>query len=245
MKLVIDRGNTRYKLAVFEKDDMVYFSSFPTLSISILENLFDKFDLRQTIISSVAGKEEKTVMNYLTDNTELFSMSDDLSLPIRIDYSTPSTLGKDRIAAAVAASVLYSGDAVLVIDAGSCVCFDFIDENKVYRGGSITTGIEMKYKALHTFTTDLPLIEGKHESVGLCENSTLGCIKSGVLNGTVAEIESMINRYLKEKNNIKIVLTGGDAGFIAERLDCDAIVEEQLVLKGLNIILDVNAKKRV
>lgn len=245
MKLVIDRGNTRYKLAVFEKDDMVYFSSFQTLSVGILENLFCKFDLQQAIVSSVAGEEEEQVMNYLMDNTELFSMTDELYLPIRIDYSTPSTLGKDRIAAVVAASVLYSGDAVLVIDAGSCVCFDFVDENKVYRGGSITTGIEMKYKALHNFTTDLPLIEIEHENVILCEKSTIGCIKSGVLNGTVAEIESMINWYLKENDNIKVVLTGGDAGFIAERLNCNVIVEDKLVLKGLNIILNVNAKKKV
>ena len=169
-------------------------------------------------------------------------MTEQLALPVRIAYKTPSSLGKDRIASVVGASQIVEGKSVLVIDAGSCICFDYIDKNAVYHGGSIAPGFEMKYKALHNFTADLPLLNLKSEDVDLCGQSTDMCMHSGVINGTLCEIRGFIDSYSEIDKDLTVMLSGGNADFIAERLNRNVIVEKHLVLQGLNVILDANTK---
>lgn len=242
MKLIIDRGNTLYKVAVFDKDKLVEVRTYHDLTVSDLNAAFLSFDIKKSIFCSVGGRENIEILNFIKENSEFVFMTEQLALPIRIAYKTPSSLGKDRIASVVGASQIMEGKSVLVIDAGSCICFDYIDKNAVYQGGSIAPGFEMKYKALHNFTADLPLLNLKSEDVGLCGQSTDMCMHSGVINGTLCEIRGFIDSYSEIDKDLTVMLSGGNADFIAERLNRNVIVEKHLVLQGLNVILDANTK---
>ncbi len=245
MKLVIDKGNTRTKIAVFKGVDMLFLNAVKALDMPLIYELFSKYDIKNTIFSTVSGKEKEDIINYLSTHSNLFMMSEDLYLPIQMNYLPKYTLGNDRIAAIVGATEIFSKKSVLVIDAGSCICVDFVNDKSEYKGGSISLGFEMKSKALNTFTASLPLIDLDNQKVAVCSNNTTDCIKSGIVNGTIFEIQGMIKYYSKQENNeFKIILTGGDAEFIASNIENDNIVEENLVLKGLNTILEYNINKR-
>ena len=242
MKLIIDRGNTFYKVAVFDNDELVELKTYRNLTIPDLEAAFLSFDIKKSIFCSVGGTEKTEILDFLKGNSEFVSMTEQLVLPIRIAYKTPLSLGKDRIASVVGASQVVKGKAVLVIDAGSCICFDYLGKDAVYHGGSIAPGLGMKYKALHNFTADLPLLDLESESIDLCGQSTDTCIHSGVINGTLCEISGIIDLYREIDKDLVVMLSGGDADFIAERLNRNVIVEKHLVLQGLNVILDANTK---
>ncbi len=245
MKLVIDKGNTRTKIAVFKGADMLFLNAVKALDMPLICELFSKYDIKNTIFSTVSGKEKEDIINYLSTHSNLFMMSEDLYLPIQMNYLPKYTLGNDRIAAIVGATEIFPKKSVLVIDAGSCICVDFVNDKSEYKGGSISLGFEMKSKALNTFTASLPLIDLDNQKVAVCSNNTTDCIKSGIVNGTIFEIQGMIEYYSKQENNeFKIILTGGDAEFIASNIESDNIVEENLVLKGLNTILEYNINKR-
>lgn len=242
MKLVIDRGNTLYKTAVFDRDELVWVEAFESLPIGELEKIFSDFAIGSSILCSVGEKEPKETVDFLKAESCFLSMDDALEFPVRIAYKTVSTLGKDRLASVVGANALLKCRDALVIDAGSCICYDYVDAEAVYRGGAIAPGFAMKYKALHTFTANLPLLDLRETGTDLCACSTEDCIRSGVENGTMFEIEGMVNEFLSLHKDAALVLSGGDAERIAERLHRDAIVEKHLVLKGLNVILDANTK---
>ena len=242
MNLIIDRGNTLYKTAVFDGSDLKAVEAFKELSVSDLEKIFSKQRISKTILCSVGGKFEEDLIQYLKANTDCYSMDDDLTLPMSLAYKTPDTLGKDRIASVVGALSCAKGRSVIVIDAGSCLCVDYADGNSVYRGGSISPGIGMKYKALHTFTANLPLLDLDETNFGFCGSRTDECIHSGVINGTLFEINGFIEKYTENDETVEVFLTGGYADFIAGRLNREVIVDKHIVLKGLNVILDINAK---
>lgn len=245
MKLIIDKGNTRTKVAVYKQKELLSVTAVDCLEVNFIRELLSKYDVSATIFSTVSGEEKEEIMSCLADNTTLFTMSEELLLPIQINYSPKNSLGKDRIAAIVGGYNMFPNESVLVIDAGSCICIDFIDSEGIYKGGSISLGFQMKSKALNTFTANLPLIDFYDNKVPLCSNNTIDCIKSGIVNGTMLEIKGMIDSYLQNENKeFKIILTGGDAGFISENLDIEFIVEHNLVLQGLNMILDYNIKNK-
>lgn len=242
MNLIIDRGNTLYKTAVFDGSDLKAVEAFKELSVSDLEKIFSKQRISKTILCSVGGKFEEDLIQYLKANTDCYSMDDVLTLPMSLAYKTPDTLGKDRIASVVGALSCAKGRSVIVIDAGSCLCVDYADGNSVYRGGSISPGIGMKYRALHTFTANLPLLDLDEMPFEFCGTDTAECIRSGVVNGTIFEINGFIDEYLKNDATAKIFLTGGYSDFVADKLNRNVIVDKHIVLKGLNVILDINAK---
>jgi type III pantothenate kinase len=164
-----------------------------------------------------------------------------LKLPFTIEYRTPHTLGNDRIAAVAAANAQFPGQNCLVIDAGTAITFDLIDSQNVYRGGNISPGLSMRFQALHTFTQKLPLIEQSGETP-LLGYSTETAIRSGVIWGVVFEIERYINELKGMYPNLQIMLTGGDSVFLADKINYPIFVDEFLVLKGLNRILEYNAQ---
>jgi len=163
-------------------------------------------------------------------------------LPITLNYKTLETLGKDRIALAVAAAQLYPHKNVLIIDAGTCITYDFIDKHKEYQGGSISPGIQMRFKALNTFTDKLPLINPT-DNVELLGKSTSESISSGVMNGVYSEIDGIIDKYKINFPDIEVILTGGDIIYFDKKLKNNIFANSNLVLKGLNMILDYNAGK--
>lgn len=233
MKLIIDIGNTLVKYAIFSSDEIVIIYKKNDVEISFMQELIQKHNVNDVIISSVRDKVDgdfgiKTLyLNHLTP------------LPITINYETPETLGNDRIANVVAASFLYPNKNILIIDAGTCITIDFIDQNKEYQGGRISPGIEMRYKSLHKYTSNLPklTISNTAQQIGKDTNSS---IVSGVEKGVVAEIETIIDDFKNENEDLFVIVTGGDTFFFENTLKNSIFADQNLVLKGLNEILKYN-----
>lgn len=239
MKLVADFGNTLQKIARFRGEDWVDTTVFENISAEqLIQYLLDKGPFTAGILSSVIHVTEniRKVFGQLPAFIELDHQT---RVPVQIDYNTPETLGRDRIALVVGASAIYPGQNVLAIDAGSCITYDVVTKDGVYPGGAISPGITMRLKALHTFTGKLPLVQ-QQEYSRLVGASTTASILSGVINGTVEEVNGIINRYRESYPGLKVILTGGDAEFLLNYLKNDIFAVPELVLQGLNKILDHN-----
>ena len=238
MILAIDIGNTLTKLAVFEGDKVVKFTSKKDVTTADINALIREFSIKSGIISSVLDKDWT---NELLKNYNFLCLSHSTLLPLQIKYKTPETLGLDRIAAAVAAKI-ENAENVLVIDMGTCVTYDFVNSNNEYLGGGISPGFEMRFKALNTFTGKLPLVKFNKDNLMMVGNSTENSIISGVYNGIRNEINGTINDYLSQYKNLKIVVTGGDRNLFDLEPKNRIFADEFLVLKGLNEILKYNEK---
>ncbi|MDR0970856.1 MAG: type III pantothenate kinase [Bacteroidales bacterium] len=246
MRLIIDNGNTRSKIAIFSGRTLIFVQAYEYLTFQDIELLLEKFPtIKKCIFSSVVKTNEETekIKTFLKQNYAFVSTEDDLFLPIKNNYKTPKTLGKDRLAGIVGANNLFPYSHCLVIDAGSCITIDFIDKDGVYYGGSISLGINMKYLALNNFTDLLPLIKWQKENKSIIGDDTINSISSGVINGTILEVKGFIDYYKSLYEDIKIIFTGGDAQYLQSYFRENTILEENLVLSGLNVILDNNVKK--
>lgn len=238
MNLVIDIGNTSTKLAIFEGPvmrDFIRLQGFDVQRISLF--LGNQPLVRQAIISSVKDLPEG--LHELLKGVQVIMFSSSTPLPLKILYKTPETLGPDRLAGIVAASAMYPGNDVLVIDAGTAITYDLYLNEKGYMGGGIAPGIRMRYQALHTFTGRLPLLEEAFEAE-LVGDSTAGSIHSGVLNGVLAEVDGIIERYRSLFPSIRFILTGGDYLFFDKQLKIKTFAAPNLILEGLGIILSYN-----
>lgn len=239
MNLIIDIGNTRVKVAVFEMNSVKeIFVIEKEKIISEVKKIISKFNISRSIISSVANISESEQQNLVKLLNPLF-LNNETKVPFSNLYKTPKTLGVDRIALASAAINKYSKKNVLVIDAGTCITFDFINEKKEYLGGAISPGINMRYKALHNFTSKLPLLK-QNEVFNFVGTDTNSSIHSGVVNGICNEIEGVINQYKDEYQDLTVVLTGGDTYFLAKQLKSGIFAHPNFVLEGLHTILTYN-----
>ena len=242
MNLVVDVGNTRVKVAVFKQDTIVELIIFKKSRIvTEIKKILKKYIIESSIISSVANlspEKLKKLLN-LSDFTELSSLT---KVQFKNLYKTPNTLGVDRIALVNAAVNEYPKQNVLIIDAGTCITFDFISENKEYLGGAISPGIEMRYKSLKYFTSKLPLLERKQPSSFIGKN-TNESINSGVVNGVLKEIEGVIEQYKNKYLHLTVVLTGGDTNFLSKQLKSSIFANQNFLLIGLNKILIFNKNK--
>ena len=164
-------------------------------------------------------------------------------LPIQNKYKTPKTLGKDRLAAVVAAKELYPRKHCLVIDAGTCITYDLITKESVYLGGAISPGMDMRFQAMNTFTAKLPLVKRK-KTTNLIGNTTNSALQSGGVLGAVFEMEGFIRAYRKDFSPLTVILTGGAADFFAIFLKTKIFVHHNLILIGLNKLLNHNAGKK-
>jgi type III pantothenate kinase len=168
-------------------------------------------------------------------------LSADLKLPIQNLYKTPATLGSDRLAAAVGAVALYPNQNNLVIDMGTCITLDFVSSHNEYLGGAIMPGISMKFKALHTFTDKLPLLTFDNgDEVDIVGDDTRSSIFTGIINGTTMELEGFVERYVEKFGKMNIIFTGGDAIYFEKRVKFPNFVNSNLLLVGLNKILNTN-----
>jgi type III pantothenate kinase len=164
--------------------------------------------------------------------------TDTLNLPIENLYETTQTLGSDRLAASIGAFTLHPNSNVLTIDAGTCIKYNFVNEQNQFIGGAISPGLSMRLKALHKFTNALPLIDFDENYENLTGKNTKDSILSGALIGTVCEVESMIQWYQSTYSVLKIVLTGGNANYLCKQLKNRFFADEHLILKGLNAVLN-------
>ncbi|MGB0891455.1 MAG: type III pantothenate kinase [Flavobacteriaceae bacterium] len=239
MNLIIDVGNTRVKAAVYEKDTCLEQFVFSVgRIISETKKILKKHQINSGIISSVAkiSSKKKEKMLQLVNFIELNAQT---KVPFKNLYATPKTLGVDRIALVSAAVNQYPQKNVLIIDAGTCVTFDFVNNNKEYLGGAISLGVKMRFKSLNAFTSNLPLIEKNYPN-HFIGNSTTTSIQSGVINGICKEIDGVINQYNQQFQDLTVVLTGGDTYFLAKQLKSSIFANPNFILEGLNTILIYN-----
>lgn len=237
MNLVVDYGNSSAKVAIFDQHELKEKYSFT--QPDDLKHFIESSPAENFIISSVSTEAE-TVLSWSRASYK-FTLNHKLSLPVKILYATPHTLGVDRIAGSCGAVELYPDRNTLVIDAGTCITYDFTDIDKQYHGGSISPGLKMRFQAVHTFTARLPLVHPK-ENPELIGNSTELSIQSGVVNGTVAEIEGIIERYRQKYADLQVILCGGDAAFFENSLKASIFTSPDLVLIGLNSVLIHNIR---
>lgn len=234
MNLAIDIGNSKIKLATFSKQTLS--NVFEAKSFEDALRIYKRVSPDRTIISLVGHASEE----FMTQLKNPLILSSETKVPVKIAYQTPETLGMDRLAAVVGASVKFQGQAVLVIDAGTCITYDFLDNVGTYHGGAISPGINMKFESLHNYTFKLPLVQRDEAQLQLIGTSTKESIISGVINGTVAEIDGVIRSYQEKYSDLRIVICGGDAQFFESKIKARIFAEPNLVLVGLNRILNYN-----
>lgn len=235
--LVIDFGNTRAKTGVFQDHRLIDKNVFT--DVSELQKFIAAQSWDNSIISSVS-QEASVVNDAIRVWHQKIALQYTTPLPITLAYKTPETLGVDRIAGACGAIDIFPNQNCLLIDAGTCVNYEFIDEKKIYHGGAISPGIKMRFDAMHTFTSKLPLVTAT-ETAPLTGDSTISCMQSGVINGIVAEVEGIIHRYTTNYPNLGVILCGGDYSVFENKLKPSIFVAPDLVLSGLNRILLHNA----
>lgn len=242
MNLIIDVGNTSVKVAVFEQNTIIFSVVFDKkIILSELKKIIRKYKITDGIMSSVASISEKKIEK-IQKLIKLRLVSSTTKVPFINLYKTPKTLGVDRIALVCSAVTKYPNKNVLVIDAGTCITFDFVNSKSEYLGGAISLGINLRYKALHSFTAKLPLLE-KKETNNFIGKSTEESIHSGVVNGVVKELDGIIKDYKEKYGNLTAVLTGGDTNFLSKQLKSSIFANQNFLLYGLNQLLIFNEEK--
>lgn len=241
MNLIIDIGNTYTKLAVFELDKMQEKVVVETVDIlKKIKKIKKKYrEIEKAILSSV-GKINENDFKFLKKEFKLEVLNHKTKVPFKNLYSTPETLGIDRIALVCASVEKYPDRNVLIIDAGTCITFDFINSKNEYLGGAISPGINMRYKALHNQTANLPLldIEVPKSIIGISTNTA---IHSGVINGVLNEIEGNVNVYREKYPDLTVILTGGNTKMLSKQLKSSIFANSNFLLEGLNFILQYNS----
>jgi type III pantothenate kinase len=242
MNLCIDQGNSSIKIGVFDKGMPVLFSVYEVLGEMQIRKLFSQFAIDACIVSSVRKDDAGLLLQLGGFCDNIISLSHETLVPVSIGYQTPQTLGRDRLAAVVAAEALYKGRDVLVVDAGTAITYDFLDAGLYYHGGNIAPGVDMRFRALHEFTYQLPLIKPDNdvEELGVDTASAIG---AGVLWGMVYEIDGYIDRIKIKYPELLVLLTGGSTFYFVGKLKNPIFAEPNLVLIGLNRILQYNVQK--
>ena len=232
MNVIVDIGNTRVKVAIFQENSLTELSFFGHYDwINYLQSM--NYD--QLIISNVGLPVDEVRIKF----PEAIHLSHSVKLNFKNLYTTPETLGVDRIAL-VAGSEIYSQNNRLVIDLGSCITFDFVTKQNEYLGGAISPGVNLRAKAMNNFTANLPLVEDIKDSE-LIGNSTNTALQSGLFYGILHEIEGSIAKYQNKFGEIDVILTGGDAKIFDSKIKRPIFVAPELALEGLNKILQDNS----
>ena len=243
MLLAIDVGNTKIKTAVFEGSNLVERLDCYDIELTKqIEFILNKYQNISDLTVSAVGNIPKEAFIAFENRVNVHFISHETAFPFHNKYKTPHTLGIDRMVLASGAVLKYPNQNRLVIDAGTCITYDFIDENNNYLGGAIAPGIRLRYEALHNYTAKLPLLtlelfkddtkaDKFHDYIG---NSTSSAIHAGILYGVQHEIEGFIAQYRSAYPKFIIILTGGDAEFLAKRLKNTIFANSNFLLESLN-----------
>ncbi|HET6225014.1 MAG TPA: type III pantothenate kinase [Bacteroidia bacterium] len=241
MNLIIDIGNTRVKAAVFENNQLKEFFVFKTQEELLNAPLFSIYSITHCILGTVVNEIDAFV-KALKTRTDVLLFTSETPTPIKNLYKTAHSLGSDRLAAAVGGNFLFPNKNILIIDAGTCIKYNLVTAQNEYIGGAISPGLNMRFKALHTFTSRLPLLELDENSNVLVGTTSNESILSGIQNGAVAEVQGFIQAYKEMYDDITVVISGGDVNFFEKRLKKPIFADSFLILKGLNAILEYNLK---
>jgi type III pantothenate kinase len=242
MNLTIDIGNTFTKFSIFKEDNIISSFKFNELTVNQLISLNKNYPGLEKAILSTVKKYSPELKKYLFQNFKKFiELDNNTPVPVENCYESKNTLGNDRIAAAVGANYLYPDTNLLLIDAGTAVTYDFVNENNQYMGGKISPGLEMRFRALHQFTGKLPLIQ-KGDINKLYGITTEESIRAGVENGLIYETDKTIDSFKEFYRNLKVIITCGDAIFFDKKLKNSFFVNFNLTALGLNRILIYNGE---
>lgn len=234
MLLAIDVGNTRIKSAVFENDIILNQAVFLKEELEKkIKKILENFPKVTHLVVASVGNLDKDAFLKIDERLKIDFISHENRFPFENLYATPKTLGIDRLVLSSGAVLQFKNQNRLVIDAGTCITYDFINEHNQYLGGAISPGLRLRYEALHNFTAKLPLLTiGNPEN--FIGNSTAQSIHSGVVNGMVNEIDGFIADYKQVYTKFTIILTGGDADFLAKRLKNTIFANSNFLLESLN-----------
>jgi type III pantothenate kinase len=240
MNLIIDIGNSKIKAAVFEQDTLkskriINYENWQNEIEFILKK---DSNIENIVISSVSIIEPEN-FSFLNNSYKVHFVTRECKFPFTNLYQTPQTLGIDRLILATGAVLFFPKKNRLIIDAGTCVTYDFVDENNNYHGGAISPGIRLRYESLNNYTAKLPLL-AKEEPNSFIGKSTNESIHSGVVNGLTNEMDGFINSYSEIYKNFIIILTGGDSDFLAKRLKNTIFANSNFLLESLNKTFQYN-----
>jgi len=240
MNLIIDVGNTKVKLAIFDNQKCVKkASSTHGKFLNKIKTLHKDYPSIENAIISSVGNISSDDLKQLKELFKLLVLSSSTKIPFENCYETPTTLGVDRIALVSASVNKYPDKNVLIIDAGTCITYDFVTDQNKYLGGAISPGIRLRYKSLHNLTASLPLLDTKPPK-NLIGNSTSQSIHSGIINGILKELDGIVHEYEKKYQDLTVILTGGDAKFLSKQLKISIFANSNFLLEGLNFILEFN-----
>jgi type III pantothenate kinase len=248
MNLVVDVGNSLVKYAVFNlQHKLVVSKSIAKANLKEeLNRLFLAYPKISNSILSASGRVEGNLSAFLQQKTKCILFSHQTPIPIQNNYHSPETLGLDRIALAVSAMKEYPDKNCLIVDLGTCITYDFVTKDGVYEGGAISPGIEMRFRAMHTFTANLPFVKEKLEMPkNYLGKSTSDCLKIGVFQAIIHEIDGFAKQYSADYKDLTLILTGGNAQILAERVKNSIFANLNFQLAGLYqiLIFNINANK--
>ncbi|WP_266367151.1 type III pantothenate kinase [Tellurirhabdus rosea] len=243
MNLVIDWGNSALKAAWFAPGQPPEIHR--NLTLPGVRALAEQKEPAAVLVSSTSqpGESLRDELALLPD-VFFLSLNGLTPVPLEKRYDTPHTLGADRVAAAVGAKVLFPEEACLVIDMGTCITYDLVDEVSVFQGGMISPGFRMRFLAMHSFTERLPLVEPEDANPPLLARNTRQAMQAGVVNGLLAELNGILEAHRSNHPAVKVLLCGGDAPFFESSLKPPIFAVPELVLLGLNRILEYNNVNR-
>jgi type III pantothenate kinase len=240
MNLVLDFGNTKIKAAVFsDSNEIVEIFTWEEYNKEAINQIKTKYNIDSVLLCSVVDISNEIDEHIKNKFSYYLKLDSTTSLPIKNNYSTPKTLGLDRIAAAVGANMLCPNTPLLIIDMGTAITYDFVNSSNEFEGGNIAPGVNMRLRAMNMFTNKLPLLEARKEEK-LLGNDTSSAIMAGVLRGIEFEIEGYISEIKKKNPNLSVFLTGGDVFFFEKTVKSSIFVVSNLLLMGLNEILRYN-----
>lgn len=236
--LCFDFGNTRLKCAVFNGSELTEVVTLEDDSNAVIEGLIQKYQPAKSLLSSVI--DHNADMERLLKDASAFHKLDHRSVtPVTTPVGKPETIGADRLAMVVGAANLFPGQHNLAIGLGTCITYNFLNKHHEFIGGSISPGMEMRFRSLETFTAKLPYIE-KNWNFPLSGYDTRTNILSGVLLGMAKEIDGVIDAYKERYTNLNVLLTGGDSAHFVYHLKNKIFADLNLIFKGLYAISELN-----
>ena len=236
--MILDIGNSRTKLAVFQDHKIVDLQFFNQDQNKELKIYLEKYAFQKAIVSA-SGHVMEDLMGSIKAKSEILRFGHETPVPISILYETPETLGLDRVAGAVGAWSLFPNETSLIIDMGTCITTNIINNRGEYLGGTISPGVAMRAKAMHLFTASLPLVEPELPLSAIGRN-TIESMQNGVVRGTYYEIQTFIDNIKPVFGVNNVILTGGDAKIFANLLNFEIFALPNLVVTGLHEILVYN-----
>ncbi len=239
MNLVVDIGNNFFKLGIFQNSNLIFSFSEKNGAIDVeIEKIICRYsEITSALISNVSSIKINYILNRF--NINIYELDSTFIFPFKLNYQTPESLGNDRLALAASATTLFPNSNNLVIDAGTCITIDFIDNNNHFLGGSISPGVKMRYDSLNHYTANLPLLKNEN-NFNYPGNSTNASIHAGIIGGVSNEINGFIKQINLKNEKVNVILTGGDAKILSKTLKITIFANQNFILEGLNCILNLN-----